>query len=92
MVSCIKGCQHLETRCINCGRLANSATIQPQWIKCSDRLPPSAKYEDCQRYLIWIGYQTNAYWMNDEWLKDTIEPSIRFKPSHWRQELEAPND
>ncbi len=40
MTNCIHGCRNLETRCVACGRVVNTAKIDNGWISVKDQEPP----------------------------------------------------
>lgn len=61
----------------------NNIEKKMEWIKCSDRLPPKASYNDCKKYLIFCGYSSFSYWYNDMWVSDPDEFYLTFDPTHW---------
>lgn len=63
-----------------------------EWISVNDRVPPSASYETCKEYLIFIGYIEKGYWYNNKWTSDVIAPYREFNATHWMPFPEPPKE
>lgn len=83
----MRGCRNLETKCVDCDRVVNTATLSEKWpwISVKDKLPANDRY-----VLVVIGdFVDICFYEDGKWLdKEYIDHEV----SYWMELPEVPQE